>query len=166
MSWIKNITLIAFIIFVFSLSLLEFALAGEKIKLHGSSFITEWQQLEVGDTEGHVMAIFKAKQIYLNEINNEKFTSSEVNTMDINLKTGQGSVKGYGVSEYMNGDITTRKYKGRSVGKNHWKGTWTFVKGTGKYDGVEGGGTWDSYSMGRGKPSYIEVEGEMELPSE
>lgn len=78
MSWIKKITLISFIVFAFSVLMLDCALAGEKIKLHGSSFITEWQQMEVGDTEGHVMAVYKSKQIYINEINNEKFTGSEV----------------------------------------------------------------------------------------
>jgi len=166
MSWIKKITLISFVVFAFNVSMLDCALAGEKIKLHGSSLITEWHQMEVGDKEGHVMAVYKAKQIYINEINNEKFTSSDVSTIDLNLKTGQGSLKGYGVNEYVNGDITTRKYEGKSEGKGHWKGSWTFVRGTGKYEGVKGGGTWDSYSMGQGKPSYMEVEGEMELPSE
>lgn len=166
MSWIKKIMLISFVVFAFSVSMIDWALAGEKIKLHGSSFITEWHQMDVGDKEGHILSVYKAKQIYINEINNEKFTSSQVTTMDVNLKTGDGSLNGYGISAYMNGDITTRKFEGKSVGKGHWKGTWSFVKGTGKYDGVKGGGTWDSYSMGQGKPSYMEVEGEMELPSE
>ena len=166
MSWIKKIPLISLIVLAFSLLMLDCTLAGEKIKLHGSSFITEWQQMEVGDTEGHVMAVYKSKQIYLNEMTNEKFTSSEVSTMDVNFKTGQGSLQGYGVSEFANGDITTRTFEGKSVGQGHWKGTWSFVRGTGKYDGVKGGGTWDVYSMGQGKPEYVEVEGEMELPSE
>jgi len=166
MSWIKKIPLISLIVFAFSVSMLDCALAGEKIKMHASSFITEWQQMEVGDTEGHVMAVFKAKKIYINEINNEKHTSSDVSIMDINLKTGQGNLQGYGVNEYMNGDITINKFEGKSVGKVHWQGTWSFVRGTGKYEGVKGGGTWDSYSMGPGKPSYMEIEGEMEFSSE
>ena len=54
--------------------------------------------------------------------------------------------------------------EGKPVGKGHWKGIWRVLKGTGTREGEKGGGTWDSYSMGRGQPSYIEVAGEVELP--
>jgi hypothetical protein len=85
--------------------------------------------------------------------------------MDINLKTGQGSLQGYGVGIDKDGDKSFRTHEGKPVGKGHWKGTWTIVKGTGKYEGTKGGGTWDSYSL-TPKQSYVEVEGEMEMPGQ
>ena len=117
----------------------------------------------MGDEKGHVLAIYNSKQIYFSDITGKKYAGSAVNTMDINLKTGQGSVQGYGVTTDKDGDKTIRTHKGKPVGKGHWKGTWNFIKGTGKYEGVTGEGTWDSYSLGEGQ-SYIEVEGEMQMP--
>lgn len=38
-------------------------------------------------------------------------------------------------------------WEGEAVGEGHWKGSWTVVGGTGKYEGGTGGGTWDSYSL-------------------
>jgi hypothetical protein len=57
-------------------------------------------------------------------------------------------------------------HEGKPVGKGHWKGTWSILKGTGKHKGGKGGGIWDSYSMGQGQPSYLEAEGEIEMPTQ
>jgi hypothetical protein len=86
--------------------------------------------------------------------------------MDVNVKTGQGTLQGYGIDTFPNGDKVTGTHEGKIVGKGHWKGTWTYVKGTGKHEGIKGAGTWDSYPMGQGQPSYMEVEGEVEVPTQ
>jgi hypothetical protein len=83
--------------------------------------------------------------------------------MDINLKTGQGSLQGYGTVTDKDGDKMIRAHKGKPVGKGHWKGTYVMVKGTGKYEGITGEGTWDTYSLGKGQ-SYVEAEGEYQIP--
>jgi hypothetical protein len=57
-----------------------------------------------------------------------------------------------------------RVHEGKPAGKGHWKGTYYFTKGTGKFEGIKGGGTWDSYSMGQGHPSFLEIVGEQEIP--
>ena len=54
---------------------------------------------------------------------------------------------------------------GKMVGKNQWAGTFTYTKGTGKFEGIKGNGTWNSYSMGQGQPSYMELEAEFEVPA-
>ena len=56
-------------------------------------------------------------------------------------------------------------HEGKAVGKDHWKGTYSYIKGTGKYEGVKGAGTWDSYSLAP-QIYYYEVEGEMEIPGQ
>ncbi|MCF8038007.1 MAG: hypothetical protein K9K79_01695 [Desulfohalobiaceae bacterium] len=166
MSWNKLFAITTMVIFVLGAAMFDCALAGEKMKWHGAAFTTDWQQIKVGDVEGHVIAVSKAKQLYINEKTGEKHVSNTVDTFDMNLKTGQGSLRGYGVSILKNGDKTYRRHEGKSIGKGHWHGTWSWVKGTGKYEGIKGGGTWETFSMGRGEPSYVEVEGEMELPAE
>jgi hypothetical protein len=165
MSQSKVISATTIIIFIFTIAMVNCALAGEKIKYksHGAIFTDKWEQTEVGDEKGHVLAVSHSKQIYFNEITGEKHVSATVNTIDINFKTGQGSAQGYGISTYKNGDKTIRTHKGKSVGKGHWKGTFTYVKGTGKFEGITGGGTWDSYSLNKTQ-SYMEVEGEYQLP--
>jgi hypothetical protein len=162
----KMFSLISVLLFVFGLAMIDCAVAGEKFKSHGVSFVTNWNQIEVGDEEGHVLAIMEQKQLYINDKTGEKMVSSSKNFMDINLKTGQGTLKGYGVETFPNGDKVIRMHEGKPVGKGHWKGTWRIVKGTGTREGVKAEGTWDSYSMGQGQPSYMEVEGEMEMPGQ
>jgi len=165
MSRSKIISAITIIIFVFGIVMVNCALAGEKIKLksHGASFNDKWEQIEVGDEKGHVLAVYKTKTIYFDDITGEKRLGVSVNTIDINLQTGQGFVQGYGITTDKDGDKMIRTHKGKPVGKGHWKGEWSLIKGTGKYEGVTGGGTFDTYSLGQGK-STIEVEGELQMP--
>jgi hypothetical protein len=162
----KMLSVISVLVFVFGLAMMDCAAAGEKIKAHGVSFVTNWNQIEVGDQEGHVLAIAEQKALYIDDITGERTVDVSTNSFDINLKTGQGSLKGYGVETFPNGDKVIRMHEGKPVGKGHWQGSWSIVKGTGKHEGVKGGGTWDSYPMGQGQPSYMEVEGEMEMPGQ
>jgi hypothetical protein len=158
----KVFVLTTALILVFGMT--TYAIAGEKIKAHGTSVTTKYEMMKVGDVEGHVIMISEQKQVYFNEITGDKWTSSGYNIMDGNMKTGAGWwLKGYGVSTYPNGDKSFRSYEGTPVGKGHWKGTWKVTGGTGKYKGATGGGTWDSKTLEQGI-SYSEVEGEIEYP--
>jgi hypothetical protein len=162
----KILSVMSVLLFVLGSGMINGAAAGEKFKSQAVSFVTNWQQIEVGDEEGHVLALVEQKQLYIDEKTGEKAVSTAKNLMDINLKTGQGSLKGYGVETFPSGDKLVRTHEGKPVGPGHWKGTWSIIKGTGKYEGSKGAGTWDAYSMGKGEPSYLEVEGEMETPGQ
>ena len=166
MSWSKIITIASMALIVIGLATLDSAVAGEKQKWHGTSFVTEKKQIEVGDEEGHVLIINKVKALYINDSTGEKMVSTAVNTMDINPKAMQFSVRGYGWTVDDDGDKIMRVHEGGPVGKDHWKGTWTYVKGTGKYVGIKGSGIWNSYSMGQDQPSCQEIEGEVEMPKQ
>ena len=161
----KLFTVLTAVLFVFGVAMIDYAMAGEKVKLYATSVTTKSHQMEVGDEEGHVIVISESKQVYFNEKTGEKLTRVGQNILDINLKTGKGTLKGYGVMTSPNGDKRFTISEGKPVGKGHWKGTYTYTKGTGKLEGIKGGGTWDSYSLAPGI-SYIEVEGEMEIPGQ
>ena len=165
MSWSKIISSTAVIIFVLGIATTDCAVAGEKqkIKSHGASVNDKWEQIEVGDEEGHVLAVYNSKQIYFDEITGERSAGPAVNTIDINTKTGQGFVQGYGSTTDKDGDKIFRTHEGKPVGMGHWKGTFIYVKGTGKYEGIKGAGTWNSYPLAPGQ-SYLEIEGEREMP--
>jgi hypothetical protein len=166
MSWSRIIAVTTMILFVFGFVMIDSAVAGEKSKWKGTNFTTETKSIEVGDEEGHVLVLTKQKSLYVKDITGEKRTGISVNTMDINPKMKQFSLRGYGVNVDKDGDKIFRVHEGKPVGKDHWKGTFTYVRGTGKYEGVKGSGIWDSYSMGEGQPSYMEVDGEIEMPKQ
>lgn len=153
------------VLFISGTSMLNSAMAGEKFKGHGASTTVKWEQIEVGDVEGHVIAISKSKQIYFNEATGEKSASISIGLYDFNLNTEMGSGHGYGITNSKDGDKRIRRWEGESVEKGHMKGTYTYIMGTGKLEGIKGGGTWESYSLGSGQ-SYVEVEGETEIPSQ
>jgi hypothetical protein len=92
MSLFKIIALTTAVIFVFGIAMIDCAVAGEKMKWHGTAFTTESKHIEVGDEEGHVLLIFKAKQLYVNENTGEKIVSDVANMMDINPKKKQFSL--------------------------------------------------------------------------
>lgn len=165
MFWSKIISVAAVIAFVSGIATIDCAVAGEKQKWHGASYTVKWEQIEIGDEEGHVIAIYEQKQMYFNENTGEKTPSTTFGIMDLNIKTGQGSGRGYGVSFFKDGAKTFRTWEGKSVGEGHWKGTYSLIKGTGKYEGIKGGGTWDSYSLAP-QQSYLEGEGEEEMPGQ
>jgi hypothetical protein len=165
MSSSKIISTIAVILFLFGISTVDNAIAGEKrkMKLHSASYTTTAQQIKVGDDEGHVLVIWENKAIYFNEINGEKTADTGVGFMDMNPVTKEISIQGYGVNVDKDGDKVIRTYVGKAVAKDQMKGTWTVKSGTGKWKDAKGGGTWTSYSLAPNQ-SYNEVEGEMELP--
>jgi hypothetical protein len=165
MSISKIVAISTVVLFVFGFVLIDSAVAGEKMKWHGTGINVKWEQIEVGDEEGHVIGISESKQIYINETTGEKGISVSIGLMDINPKMGQASGHGYGVSYYKDGSKTFRSWEGKAVGKGHWQGVWTITKGTGKYEGVKGGGTWDSWDLAP-QHSYLEVVGEMEMPAQ
>ena len=135
--------------------------AGEtvKIKASGTSINTKWHQIEVGDEEGHVIAVFQNTQAWVVEPAGIKTTQYSRGTMDLHKKTGQGTMQGYSIMTYPGGDKRYASFDGKIAGKGKWEGTYTDLGGTGKFEGCKGGGTWKTQSLGPGI-SHIEAEGE------
>ena len=68
----KIYAVIISLIMIFGIITIDCAIAGEKYKGHGTSYTVKWEQIEVGDEEGHVIAITESKQFYFNETTGEK----------------------------------------------------------------------------------------------
>lgn len=95
-------------------------------------------------------------------------TATDVEIGDINGSRGRGH--GFSTSLMENGDTTVTRYEGTVVmkpdGSASFKGTWRFVRGTGKFAGIRGGGTYGGtgtsdagtvnvtghYAIAKGKP--------------
>ena len=118
--------------------------------------------IEVGDVEGHVIGLYENTQVWVDDITGERMTGYNRGTMDFNTKTGQGTMFGYSILTWPNGDKRYASSQGKMVGKGKWEGTFTDIDGTGKFKGTKGGGTWKSESLERGI-SHIVAEGERTL---
>jgi hypothetical protein len=153
------------VLFVLGVVIFASSVSAEMMKWTGTSFPTDWQPVEVGDQEGHVMGISKMKYLWVNSKTGERALGSSVNMMDINPKAMKATLQGYGDTIDKDGDKIMRSHEGKMVGPGHWSGTWVYTSGTGKYEGIKGSGKWDSYPMGPGEPSYLETEGDVEMPA-
>jgi hypothetical protein len=149
----------------FTIIIVNYSIAEEKVMMHGTIVTTKYNQLEVGDEDGHLIAVTESKQVHFNKATGEKFPQVSKVILDFNYKTGQGNLKSYAVMTSPSGDKIFTEGKGSPVGKGHWKGTYVYTKGTGKYEGIKGKGTWETQSLAP-QISYMESEGVMELPSQ
>ena len=92
MYWSKIVSVSTVVFFVFGFAVIDSALAGEKMKWHGTGINTVWEQIEGGD--GHVVGISKSKQIYINETTGEKNHSVNIGLMEIIPKRNSLPVMG------------------------------------------------------------------------
>jgi hypothetical protein len=167
MSKSKIIAMMALIVFATGIILVNCAVAGEKVKGRTVTHNIKWQQIDVGDADGHVVAIEENKGVSAN-LEGKWFADGwsfrETGLYDINLKTGIGSAHGYGDYTDRDGNKWYFTWEGKAVKgeKYAWGGTWKAVKGTGKFEGIHGGGTWQNYQVG--DQGYFDWEGDIELP--
>lgn len=146
------------------------AAAGEKLKLRTVMFAVKWEMLDPGDEEGHLIGVAEGKGIQ-SIVEGKPICDGCVvrygALVDINVKTGLGSGRGYA-------EVTDRdddRYYYRRRGKllrmeewgSYWEGECTIVKGTGKYEGIKGKGIWSAYVVAP-MQWYYDEEVEVELP--
>jgi hypothetical protein len=146
-----------------------FVQAGERGKWTGRGvmYATNYQSIPVGDVEGHIVFVMEAKGIGFGE----PWGPCLLKGVDAGDRTkGEGSTEGYGIWTYPDGSTITTKGKsvsrGAGLGKTsaaEGEFTWTFVRGTGKFQGIQGGGTGKFWVLGPGQ-WYSDSEGEYTLP--
>jgi hypothetical protein len=65
---------------------------------------------------------------------------------------GGGSQKGFTVNRYADGSTTVMAFEGfkstlDEAARNHFRGSWQFVSGSGRYHGITGGGEYEGESF-------------------
>ena len=169
MSCSKIIAIVAVIIFLFGISTIDCAVAAEKAKCitEGTFYSVKWEQIEVGDGEGHIIGIYETNGVNYYELTGERLVDRTVGLMDLNSKTGHGFIRGYGVETNSDGDKMFRSFESKPIGKTQWKGEWNIIKCTGKLKGTDGGGiwTWTSYDLDMNQ-GYQKMEGQMQTPEQ
>jgi hypothetical protein len=143
------VLLISLIFLVSLLALPAFGQEKHKFssKMYGVN--TKSESIDVLDgNEGHKIAISAWKGVGTTA-SGEQSVFEVQGTMDhINYN---GTVSGYQFSRFQDGSTWVVTYEGKITAKPSeagkpplvsWGGSWTIVKGTGKYENVEGGGTF------------------------
>ena len=115
------------------------------------------------DTEGHTLNSYEAKGAGTGSAGGFTFFNQGFS----DLVKGNGPHFGYYKATDKDGHVyfakwqgkvtTTMSPEGRPIVK--FGGTWSFTKGTGKYENAQGGGTYKGWFIGQGIYTYIS-EGE------
>jgi hypothetical protein len=133
-----------------------------KVKTRAYAVVTESERFEVGDTPGHFISILQNKGV----TSDGKFVRYFTTRND--LIKGNGTLSGYGkYVEVKDGDAMFLKFDGTASTtkspegklKITFKGPYSYTKGTGKYENIQGGGTFSGGYIGEGIIS-VDVEGE------
>ena len=161
MSKTKIVGMMALITFAMGILLVGNAVAGERGKIAAREvfYSPTVHTLKVPDMEDHIIMMYEGKGISFPE----KWGACLVNTIGIvDLVKGEGTCQGYNQYSFPDGSTMSGKWEGR-VGVAGAEGTWTFIKGTGKFKGIQGEGTWKGYMMSPER-SYSDWEGKYTLP--
>ncbi len=169
MSKSKIVGMMALIVFVMGIFLVGEAVAGERGKVVARDvyYMTAIHTLKVPDAEGHAIHLLENKGIGFSE---EWGAYLIYNSQTLDFIKGEGTAQGYAHYTFPDGSTYDTKFEGKNKGGGRTttgtasgEATWTYIKGTGKFEGIQGGGTAKSYILGPGQ-WYGDVEGEYTLP--
>jgi hypothetical protein len=89
-----------------------------------------------------------------------------VNASTTDMTGSMGKGHGYSTSVMDNGDSTIVRFEGTTQAKKDgsatYKGTWKYVRGTGKFKGLSGGGTYNGAGAADGS-GFADVSGHYSL---
>lgn len=154
----KLIGLFISLVLIFTLGVTT-SIAQQKIKVSGKHTFayTKQDSINVGDTEGHLITLSEYEGFNVST-GKDKFMDG---ALDVamgfsDLVMGNGTDQGYGKFS-LNGDVIFWKHQGNIAttispeGKpvSTAEGSWTWIKGTGKYENIQGSGTYKGKFMSR-----------------
>jgi hypothetical protein len=163
MSNFKIVGIMALIAFVMGILLVGDALAGERGKVSNREIWvrTSAQTLKVPDIEGHTLVLWEVKGIVFTE----KWGACQgyvAATSDYIVPNRESTGQGYCQYTYPDGSSTIHKWESK-VREGRKEGTWTYTKGTGRFEGIQGGGTF-AWTMVGPDRWYTDIKGEYTLP--
>ncbi len=96
--------------------------------------------IKVGDVDGHITGIAEAKGLEFDESSGQVANYSNKPMFD--YINGSGPFQGYSISTFEDGSTLITKYEGTTTalpgGVSTWKGTVSSMKGTGRFEGIQG----------------------------
>jgi TolB-like protein len=144
--------------------------AGEKFKGRTVWYRTKSEQINVPGEEKHLVAVREMKGIGSNTEGKafyDRVVWECVSLTDLDLKVETGFAHGYTVGTDRDGDKIIHQWESKPIKGKYWASTWntkfTFLRGTGKYEGIKVGGTSSTHNIAPNQ-AYEDWELEVELP--
>ena len=145
-------------------------LAGaETLKWRQTLYVSKVERIEVGDVPGHIVGAAEGAGLAFFE-NGEVATYSMKAMFD--YTKGSGPTQGYELFTFEDDSIFVYKYQGTTTadpgGKTFlWKGTFSFVQGSGRFSGIQGSGSYTGRRVGgpsAGTQGYVDRTASYTLP--
>lgn len=114
----------------------------ETVKQKYFSYITKMDMVPIPDVENHFSLWVERRGVGIDE-NGE--TAAYHATLTTDIISGQGgSFRGYDSASYADGSTQVSKFEGTVTGEKlpSFKGTWEYIKGTGRFEGIKGTGSF------------------------
>ena len=128
----------------------------------------QFQKIDIGDKPGHALAVSQAKCTWTKPVDIAGAqTKDDLGTDSMDITESGAQTHGYVVGTLTSGDKIYVQTDGKDTSKDgkpvSTTGTWKFTGGTGKAEGVKGGGTYS------GKPDadgnmVVDVTGSYSMP--
>jgi len=149
------------------------SLAGAESINHKGRTVYHFNKVEVikvGDVSGHIVGV--AEGSGLNSLDNGEVAAYS-NKITFDYVDGSGTFEGYGVNTYEDGSVTVVKAQGTTTalpgGKvSLFKGTYSFLKGTGRFEGIKGSGSLTGkriVPIGAGAECFMDTTETYTLPT-
>jgi len=145
---LRMLVLTGLAIFFLGIAAVGNAAAGEKLKVRNVWYGVKWEPIDVGDEKGHLIALLEGKGIQT-VLEGESFQDGsvvrEMGLADINTETGTGHARGYIEVTDRDGDKYYVSWEGMQLSAGYWEGGLICGNGAGKYQGINGEGTWSAH---------------------
>ena len=149
----KLLLILITLVFILAFSVTT-STAQEKVKIDSkyTGVFTKMERMNIDDTEGHTLNSYEAKGAGMGSAGGFTFSNQGVS----DLVKGNGTHSGYYKATDKDGHVYFSKWQGKvtttmsAEGRPNvqFGGTWSFIKGTGKWENVEGGGTYKGMFIG------------------
>ena len=161
MSTTKVLGIMTLIAFVMGIFLVRDVVAGEKFKCRTVWYTTKAERINLDDEKDHREGLFESKGI----ISNMEGKTFGDGWLAWNVFIGEASTKPSRNSYIMMlTDKDGDKIYMKAERKPPYPNGWTFFKGTGKFEGVQGKGIYSQVVTADPTLTYVNWEGEVELP--
>ena len=105
--------------------------------------MTKVEAIPVGDVPGHIIGIADARGLFFIEGGEVGAFSNKI---WFDYTNGNGSHWAYSINTFPDGSTRVNKAQGTTTalpsGESTFEGTFTFVRGTGRWEGIQGGGSY------------------------
>ena len=128
------------------------------------------ERIEVGDVPGHVIGVADGRGLIFLDTGE---VGTELLKIMFDYTNGSGPFQGYRVDTFQDGSSRICKGQGTTTalpsGVSTFNGTYTYIKGTGRFDGIKGTGSYTGKRMAPLTPGgpadcYSDAEDEYTLP--